>query len=109
MDTVKNENDGSVVEEPATEELNLFELNKHEFALIKQLRLLHFDDLLDASDSLIREADQQQLLAISSQGSLDRIGAKGFRERAENLRALAEALSIANDDYRDHIDQLNND
>ncbi|CAM4408206.1 hypothetical protein FHS16_001750 [Paenibacillus endophyticus] len=83
---------------------SLIVLDKHEQALIAYLRELSFDDLLDANMALLDESDRAQREAIQKQTTTDRREADGFRERAGNLRELAELLGLANTDYRAHIE-----
>ncbi|MGO4548050.1 hypothetical protein AB4Z29_24955 [Paenibacillus sp. 2TAB23] len=80
-----------------------FRLDGREQALISFIRGLSFDDILDATNSLFSKADHTQLEAIQWEDAADRVRAKGFRERAGNLRELAELLGLANTDYCAHI------
>ncbi|MNB71342.1 hypothetical protein D3C75_179050 [compost metagenome] len=82
------------------------EIDEHEAALIRFLRTLDFDDLMDATDGIRREAGATQTKGIRAErertGSA--LNAKGFMDRAERLKKLEVVLGYANKDYRSMVD-----
>lgn len=73
----------------------------HEKALIDYIRTLCFEDLLDATSGIYAEEEAAKVQAIKLKDQGKEFNAKGFQERAENLRKLAELLADSNADYRD--------
>ncbi|MEK5277651.1 MULTISPECIES: hypothetical protein [Paenibacillus] len=84
----------------------LLEVDEHEAALIRFLRTLDFDDLMDATDGIRREADATRMKGIRAErkrtGSA--LNVKGFMDRAERLKKLEVVLGWANKDYRSMVD-----
>jgi len=81
----------------------LIKLDNYELALLKIVRSLKFDDMLDAFNGLEHEAEGALLAAKQCKGSNPNASV-GFEERAQNLRVLADVLSSANADYREHCE-----
>lgn len=75
------------------------EINEYEHQLIKFVRSIDFEDILDANTSLHHEALQARKKSQTCRSGQS----KGFIERSRRLEKLAELLGLANDDYRDHI------
>jgi|GEM_PF-3397650 len=81
----------------------LIKLDNYELALLKIVRSLKFDDMLDASNGLELEAEGALIAARQCKESNPNASV-GFEQRAENLRVLAEILPVANADYREHCE-----
>ncbi|KAF6628799.1 hypothetical protein H6F38_20010 [Paenibacillus sp. EKM208P] len=79
-------------------------VTNQERELIEFIRILKFDDLLDATFGIDKEKDElARKSAISSSGGYTRIS-KEFKQQSENLGKLSDLLGYANEDYRFHID-----
>lgn len=78
-------------------------ITKQEMNLINVVRSLCFDDILDAVTGIQIEQGNASAMILDKENKGDKLNARGFRERAENLDKLQDALGQANADYRAHI------
>lgn len=78
-------------------------MTKQEFALINFIRVLAFDDLLDATEGILIAARNCNASAKKAKATKEYFNAAGFNKRIQILEQLAELLGDSNLDYRNHI------
>jgi len=78
-------------------------LTAEERLLVLTLRGLCFEDVLDATDGILKGADKATDICNTMLASGVKGKAEGFRTRSINLEHLAQVLGDANADYRAHI------
>jgi hypothetical protein len=78
-------------------------MTKQEMNLINVVRSLCFEDILDAVTGIQIEQGNASAMILKKENEGDKLNAQGFRERAENLDKLQDALGQANADYCAHI------
>lgn len=80
------------------------EVNEREKNLIKYLRTLKFDDLLDATDAIRNGAKEAELKGYEqAYKQREAIIVSGWFDRSGKLEKLQELLGMANDDYCEHV------
>jgi hypothetical protein len=78
-------------------------MTKQEMNLINVVRSLCFEDILDAVTGIQIEQGNAIAMIHKKENEGDKLNAQGFRERAQNLDRLQDALEQANADYRSHV------
>ncbi|WP_438349906.1 hypothetical protein ACP8HI_04345 [Paenibacillus sp. FA6] len=84
------------------EEVNDFELGigtEHELRLVEFIRTLDFDDVLDATTAINKEAE----FAETKSSRCLPYAVKGFKERVSRLKQLSLLLGMAINDYRSEV------
>lgn len=84
-------------------ETNMY-VTDHERKLIEFIRLLDFDDLLNATSGIDEEKEKKATKAIVHAYKGNVRVSEGFKKQSENLKELSFLLSYANADYRSHVD-----
>ncbi|KAF6591024.1 hypothetical protein [Paenibacillus sp. EKM205P] len=76
----------------------------HERNLIEFIRLLDFDDLLNATSGIDKEKEETATKSIVHAHKGNVRVSEGFKKQSDNLKDLSFFLGYANADYRSHVD-----
>ncbi|MGO4548055.1 hypothetical protein AB4Z29_24980 [Paenibacillus sp. 2TAB23] len=79
------------------------QMDEHETALIHYLRSLSWEIVLEAGDGMLEQSRESELIAFRECKRGNTASSRGFEERAQQVRKLAELVGAANADYRANI------